>query len=88
MNDKKTGRALDVVPCDLTSTYVVISMSRRRTFVRTLVRQNSCKSKTLLSRLSSTGSSAATTRQGLGVRAYSSLAGGDSAEILRSIVQA
>ena len=49
MNDKKTGRALDVVPCDLTSTYVVISMSRRRTFVRTLVRQNPCLSKTLLS---------------------------------------
>ena len=49
MNNKKTGRALDVVPCDLASTYVVISMSRRRTFVRTLVRQNSCSSKTLLS---------------------------------------
>ena len=49
MNDKKTGRALDVVPCDLASTYLVISMSRRRTFVRTLVRQNSCSSKTLLS---------------------------------------
>ena len=49
MNDKKTGRALDVVPCDLASTYLVISMSRRTTFVRTLVRQNSCKSKTLLS---------------------------------------
>ena len=52
MNNKKTGRALDVVPCDLASTYLVISMSRRRTFVRTLVRQNSCKSKTLLSSLS------------------------------------
>ena len=49
MNNKKTGRALDVVPCDLASTYLVISMSRRRTFVRTLVRQNSCSSKTLLS---------------------------------------
>ena len=49
MNDKKTGRALDVVPCDLASTYLVISMSRRTTFVRTLVRQNSCSSKTLLS---------------------------------------
>ena len=49
MNDKKTGRALDVVPCDLASTYLVISMSRRTTVVRTLVRQNSCKSKTLLS---------------------------------------
>ena len=56
MNNKKTRRALDVVPCDLASTYLVISMSRRRTFVRTLVRQNSCNSKTLLSRLSSTGS--------------------------------
>ena len=50
MNNKKTWRALDVVPWgDLASTYVVISMSRRRTFVRTLVRQNSCSSKTLLS---------------------------------------
>ena len=49
MNNKKTWRALDVVPCDLASTYLVISMSRRTTFVRTLVRQNSCKSKTLLS---------------------------------------
>ena len=47
MNNKKTGRALDVVPCDLASTYLVISMSRRTTFVRTLVRQNSCSSKTL-----------------------------------------
>ena len=37
MNNKKTRRALDVVPCDLASTYVVISMSRRRTFVRTLL---------------------------------------------------
>ena len=88
MNNKKTGPIFSLVPRDLRSTYVVIRTSRRRTFVRTLVRQNSCKSKTLLSRLSSTGSSAATTRQGLGVRAYSSLAGGDSAEILRSIVQA
>ena len=47
MNNKKTGRAPDVVPCDLASTYLVISMSRRRTFVRTLVRQNSCSSKAL-----------------------------------------
>ena len=86
MNNKKTGPIFSLVPRDLGSTYVVIRTSRRRTFVRTLVRQNSCNSKTLLSRLSSTGSSAATTRQGLGVRAYSSLAGGDSAEILRSIV--
>ena len=86
MNNKKTGRALDVVPCDLTSTHVVISMSRRRTFVRTLVRQNSCKSKALLSSLSSTGSVTATQRQGLGSGAYSSLAGGDYRRDLRSIV--
>ena len=76
MNNKKTGPIFSLVPRDLGSTYVVIRTSRRRTFVRTLV----------TSFLSSTGSPTATTRQGLGVRAYSSLAGGDSAEILRSIV--
>ena len=49
MNNKKTGPIFLLVPRDLGSTYVVIRTSRRRTFVRTLVRQNSCKSKTLLS---------------------------------------
>ena len=49
MNNKKTGPIFLLVPRDLASTYVVIRTSRRRTFVRTLVRQNSCSSKTLLS---------------------------------------
>ena len=49
MNNKKTGPIFSLVPRDLGSTYVVIRTSRRRTFVRTLVRQNSCSSKTLLS---------------------------------------
>ena len=47
MNNKKTGPIFSLVPRDLGSTYVVIRTSRRRTFVRTLVRQNSCKSKAL-----------------------------------------
>ena len=86
MNNKKTGRALDVVPCDLASTYLVISMSRRRTFVRTLLTSIYVIRTLVTSFLSSAGSSTATKRQGLGSGAYSSLAGGDSAEILRSIV--
>ena len=49
MNNKKTAPIFSLVHRDLGSTYVVIRTSRRRTFVRTLVRQNSCSSKTLLS---------------------------------------
>ena len=86
MNNKKTGPIFSLVPRDRRSTQLVICTSTRRTFLRILLTSIYVIRTLVTSFLSSTGSSAATTRQGLGVRAYSSLAGGDSAEILRSIV--
>ena len=86
MNNKKTGPIFSLVPRDRRSTYLVICTSTRRTFVRILLTSIYVIRTLVTSFLSSTGSSTATTRQGLGVRAYSSLAGGDSsAEICAAL---